>query len=251
MDECVLVEQEAGVVVLTLNRPQALNSLNGELIAKLGETVAWLESVEQLSTVIITGAGEKAFCAGADIKELQQLDHHGARELSSRVNRLFQRIANLPVPVIAAVNGYALGGGCELALACDLRIGSTRAVFGQPEVGLGIVPGYGGSQRLPRLVGLAKAKEMIFLGCRVGVDEALSMGLINWAVSPGELLSFSRDKAREIAKNSHIAVGWAKHLIDFGIDTTLHNGLQMESLYFGNCFALEETKTRLESFGKK
>lgn len=251
MSDCLLVEREAGQVLITLNRPQALNSLSRELLTRLEEVVTELERAEDLRAVVITGAGEKAFCAGADIKELKELDTAAAQELSSMVNRLFEKIANLPVPVIAAVNGYALGGGCELALACDLRAASTRAVFGQPEVGLGIIPGYGGTQRLPRLVGLARAKELIFTGRRVAAEEALSMGLANWVVAPEELVPFAREKVQEMAKNPGHALGWAKHLIDFGRDTTLANGLQLESMAFGACFAAEETKERLQSFGKK
>lgn len=251
MSECLVLEKKEGLVLVTLNRPQALNSLSRELLTRLEEVVTGLERAEDLRAVIITGAGEKAFCAGADIKELKELDTVAAQALSSMVNQLFQRIANLPVPVIAAVNGYALGGGCELALACDLRAASTRAVFGQPEVGLGIIPGYGGTQRLQRLVGLAKAKELIFTGRRVNAEEALSMGLANWVVAPEELVSFAREKAQEMAKNPGHALRWAKHLLDFGRDTTLVNGLQLESMAFGACFGAEETKERLKSFGKK
>ena len=230
--------------VITLQREQVLNALNLQLLQELNLV---LDHLIELKCLIITGSG-KAFAAGADIAEMQNLSASEAAKLANFGAKVFSKIENLPFPVIAMVNGFALGGGCELALACDLRIASEQAKFGQPEVGLGIIPGFGGTQRLSRLVGLARAKELIFTGKMISAPEAEKLGLINKMTASEDLWSVTAELATQICKNSAAAVSAAKQAIDIGMQTDLNSGLQMEANLFGICFSTADQKEGMSAF---
>lgn len=242
------VEDKIGV--LTLNSPETLNALDS---LTLHELLAWVDGLAQdeiLRAIVITGAG-KAFVAGADIKEMLSLDVEGAMGFARLGSKIFRKIEKLPVPVLAAINGFALGGGCELALCCDIRIASKRAKLGQPEVGLGILPGFSGTLRLPKIVGEAKAKELIYTGKIIGADEALSIGLVNQLVEGDELLEKTMDMARQIAANSGSAVSKSKAAIDRGLDMDIDNAILVENDLFALCFAQEDQKEGMQAFLNK
>ncbi|MBL0713794.1 MAG: enoyl-CoA hydratase/isomerase family protein [Desulfosarcina sp.] len=217
------------MVQLTLNRPQVMNSFNFELLRALAAAIEGLRFRSDVRVVIITGAGDRAFCAGADLKERARLTPIEVKEFIYTIRNLFTRIEDLNKPVIAAVNGVALGGGTELALACDIRLASESASMGLTETRLAIIPGAGGTQRLPRLVGRGKAKELIFTGKRVPAAEALAIGMVNRVCPPSELLSASAAMAAEICETGPIAIEQAKYAINRGLETDLHTGLAIES----------------------
>ncbi len=242
------VEDKIGV--LTLNSPETLNALDSVI---LNELEAWVDGPAQeetLRAIVITGEG-KAFVAGADIKEMLSLDAQGAKKFGMLGSTIFRKIEKLSIPVLAAVNGFALGGGCELALCCDIRLASKRAKFGQPEVGLGITPGFSGTLRLPRVVGVAKAKELIYTAKIVGADEALSLGLVNHVVEPEELLEKTMQMARQIAGNSGSAVSKSKAAIDRGLDMDIDNAILVENDLFALCFAQDDQKEGMQAFVNK
>jgi enoyl-CoA hydratase len=240
-----LVDIKDRITLITVNRPESLNALSGALLAELD---ALLDNVAPASdAVIITGAG-RAFVAGADIAEMRGFGAGEARAFGELGSRVFRKLELLPCPVIAAVNGYALGGGCELALACDIRVASEKAVFGQPEVGLGIIPGFSGTQRLPRLVGASKAKELIFTGASIKADEALRIGLVSSVVPPDQLLPACMDLAARIKKNARAAVAYAKAAIGRGLETDIDTGIALENGLFGLCFATEDQKEGMAAF---
>ncbi|NLY37253.1 MAG: enoyl-CoA hydratase/isomerase family protein [Tissierellia bacterium] len=242
------VEDKIGV--LTLNSPETLNALDSII---LNELEAWVDGPAQeetLRAIVITGEG-KAFVAGADIKEMLSLDAQGAKKFGMLGSTIFRKIEKLSIPVLAAVNGFALGGGCELALCCDIRLASKRAKFGQPEVGLGITPGFSGTLRLPRVVGVAKAKELIYTAKIVGADEALSLGLVNHVVEPEELLEKTMQMARQIAGNSGSAVSKSKAAIDRGLDMDIDNAILVENDLFALCFAQDDQKEGMQAFVNK
>lgn len=249
--ENVIFEKKGAIAVLTVSRPKALNALNKTMLIELEQAVQSVREDENVRCVIITGAGEKAFAAGADIKEMRDLNFMAARELGMLGNRVFSSIEQLNVPVIAAVNGYALGGGCELALSCDIRIASDDALFGQPETTLGITPGFGGTQRLARAVGPAAAKEMIFTGSAVKADEALRIGLVNHVVPKSELLDAALELAGKIALNAPIAVKLAKSAINRGMQSDISTALAYESEAFAECFASEDQTYGMDAFIRK
>ncbi|MDR0488515.1 MAG: enoyl-CoA hydratase/isomerase family protein [Propionibacteriaceae bacterium] len=230
------------VATLTITRPEALNALNTEVLTELGETLSGIRPNE-VRAVLITGEGDRAFVAGGDIGEMSGMTSRQGAEFSRLGNRIFRTLETLPMPTIAAVNGYALGGGCELALSCDIRVASTKAIFGQPEVGLGITPGFGGTQRLARVVGVALAKEIIFTGRNLKADRALAIGLVNAVVEPEKLMSTAFTMATEIASKAPYAVRVAKAAIDLGLATDMDSGLALEAVYFGTCF---ETHDQIE-----
>ena len=203
--ENLLLEHDGPVTVIAINRPKTFNALNVATIFDLLECFYQLTQTDSIRAIILTGVGEKSFASGADIQEIHDLDLHSGKELSARGNRLFSMIEKMHVPVIAAVNGYALGGGCELAMACHLRIASENAKFGQPEINLGIIPGYGGTQRLPRLVGRCRALEILLTGKIITATDALNWGLVNAVVPPAELLATARKWALGII--SEIEIG--------------------------------------------
>jgi len=247
----LLVERRGAVTVLTVNRPDVLNALNRETICELESFTVSFAADPAQRALVVTGAGDKSFVAGADIKELAALDARGAEDASRLGQRVFRAIERLDRPVIAAVNGYALGGGCELALACHMRIASENAALGLPEVGLGIIPGYGGTQRLPRLVGRGRALELILSGRLVKADEAERIGLVNRVVPREKLLDEAVATAEAILKNGPLALSAALECVDVGLDIGLDAGLRVESGHFGLLAASADTKEGLTAFVEK
>lgn len=250
-DQVLQVEKKDQVVLLTLNRPQVMNSFNFEMLRALRDQVEALRFDAETRVIIITGAGEKAFCAGADLKERATLTPVQVKEFIFTIRNLFTTIEQLPKPVIAAVNGVALGGGTELALACDIRIASEAATMGLTETRLAIIPGAGGTQRLPRLVGKGKAKELIFTGRRVGAEEALSIGLVNTIAEPQELIPTCLQMAATICETGPVAVEQAKYAINYGLETDLQTGLAIESNAYWVTIPTEDRLEGLAAFREK
>lgn len=246
----LIIELNDGIMTVKISRPDALNALNTNMLSEINELIDSIERSSDVRAVIFTGDG-KAFVAGADISEMKNKDSEKGRSFSQLGNEIFRKIELLEKPVIAAVNGFALGGGCELAMACDIRIASEKAKFGQPEVGLGIIPGFGGTQRMPRLVGAAKAKELIFTGRIINSNEAEKIGLVNTVVSHDELMLKAIEIVKTIIKNSSLAVGYSKSAINRGIETDIETGMLTEQNIFGLCFAHEDQKEGMEAFLEK
>ncbi|MEW6723895.1 MAG: enoyl-CoA hydratase-related protein [Bacillota bacterium] len=238
-----------GIAELTIDRPEALNALNQQVLEELASTLAGLADDPDLRCLIITGAG-RAFVAGADIAAMAEMTQEEAEAFSRLGSSTFTAVEQLPVPVIAAVNGYALGGGCELALACDFRYASEKARFGQPEVGLGIIPGFGGTQRLPRLIGAGPARELIYTGEMIGADRAKEIGMVNAVFPTEELLEQTRAAARKIAAKGPLAVRAAKEAIRRGLELELEQGCQLESRIFGRIFGPQQ-KEGMQAFLEK
>jgi len=252
MDEKILlVEKKDGILTLTLNRPEVMNALNFALLHALGEAVEKARYRSEVRVLVITGAGGKAFCAGADLKERLSLSEIQVREFVTTIRNLFTSIELLNKPVIAAVNGIALGGGTELALASDLRIASHNATMGLTETRLAIIPGGGGTQRLPRLVGRGKAKELIFTGRRVDANEALQIGLVNKICEPEALLAECRHMAAMICEAGPIAIEQAKYAINYGLETDIHTGLAIESNAYWVTIPTEDRLEGLAAFREK
>lgn len=247
----VILEKEGNVAVVTINRPYALNALNSETLIELNGVIDELEADDTIYAVILTGAGDKAFVAGADITEMKNLSVAEARRFSRLGNLAFRRLEALEKPVIAAVGGFALGGGCELSLACDIRIASEKAKFGQPETGLGITPGFGGTQRLARTIGLGMAKELIYSAKVIKADEALRIGLVNRVVAPEMLLDEAKALASTIAKQAPIAVKLSKAAINMGMQMDIDTAINYEAEIFGECFASEDQKEGMTAFLEK
>ena len=247
MSKTVLLEKKDGIAVVTISRPEALNALNSTVIGELEEVIAALERDLTVRAMILTGEG-RSFVAGADIGEQYPLDLDGGRRWGQRGSALFRRIEKLEFPTIAAVNGFALGGGCELAMSCDIILASEKAKFGQPEVGLGITPGFSGTQRLPRRVGAAKAKELIFSGKMIKADEAKAIGLVNEVFAPEALLDGAMEMAKSFAKNAPIAVKYAKACIDRGLQMDMDGGIACENELFAMCFATADQKEGMKAF---
>jgi len=250
-DDMLLIEKQDGVALVTINRPKALNSLNEPLLAALREFLHGAQSDVSVRVIILTGAGEKAFVAGGDIAVMQPLDALAARDMALKAQTVFNTIEACPKPVIAAINGYALGGGCELAMACDIRIASDTAKLGQPEINLGIIPGWQGTQRLPRLVGKGKAKELIFTGNMVSAEEACRIGLVNQVVPAAELIESARAMAGQIAGKSLAALRLAKEAIDNGLEMELARACRYEADLFGLCFSTADQKEGMGAFLEK
>jgi enoyl-CoA hydratase len=245
----VKLEQEGTVTVVIIRRPP-MNALSTDLLHQLRRVVEDLAGSARAKVVVITGEG-KAFVAGADIAEMKDMDARKGREYATLGQSVLFDVENLPQPTIAAVNGYALGGGCELALACDIRIASTTATFGQPEVGLGVIPGFGGTQRLTRLVGYGKAKELIFTGDVVGAAEAHRVGLVNSVVEAEKLLQESVALGQRIASKGQLAVRLAKKAIGVGAGVDLRSGCAFEAEMLAHCFATEDQKEGMRAFLEK
>ncbi len=246
----VTYENKGAYGIITMNRPEALNALDSNVLNDLS---AALDEVD-LNTVrclIITGAGEKSFVAGADIKEMASLSKAEGEAFGKKGNDIFRRIETLPIPVIAAVNGFALGGGCELSMSCDFRICSQNAVFGQPEVGLGITPGFGGTQRLARLIGPGYAKQMIYTARNIKAEEALRIGLVNQVVPLEELLPTAERMASGIAKNAPIAVRQCKKAINEGLELDMDRAIELEEILFGDCFETHDQVEGMTAFMEK
>ena len=277
----IQLEPQGEIALLRINRPEALNAMNIDVVSELSRTLDIVGSDESIKVVIITGAGEKSFCAGADISYMVNIDPITAEKYASSAQSVLNKIERLDKPVIGAVNGYALGGGCELAMVCDIRIASSNAKLGQPEVTIGIPPGWGGTQRLMRLVGPAKAKELVFTGKMVSAEEAFQLGLVNNVISltsddnlPPEVAKDDKEKqkernnqiakllnnklmnecvslAKQIAKNSYNAVKVSKMLINRGMDADLNTGLRLEIYGWSLCFAHEDRQKMMSDFLNK
>ncbi len=247
----LLLKIENHIALLTINRPTALNSLNPATLDELLRMFADLEEDPAVKVIIITGAGEKAFVAGGDIAVMQPLDAMSAREVALKAQRLFNAIEYSRKVSIAAINGYALGGGCELAMACDIRIAAADAKLGQPEVNLGIIPGWSGTQRLPRLVGKAKAKELMYTGDMLGAAAAERIGLVNQVVEKAELLPAARQLAEKIANKSQVAVRLIKEAVDNGLEMEINKAFAYEADLFGLCFSTADQKEGMAAFLEK
>jgi len=244
----LLLEVDNKIGILTINRPKSMNALNSELLTELEKVAEEIEKNEAIDVVILTGAGEKSFVAGADIKEMAEKTAVEGQIFSKLGNTAFKKISNLRQSVIAAVNGYALGGGLELALAADIRIGSENAVLGQPEVGLGIIPGFGATQRLSRTVGLAKSKELILTARNIKANEALEIGLLNQVVESEQLMDAAKEMADHILSNAPLGVQYAKKVIDEGYNMPLDQALTLEENTFGLLFSTEDQKEGMQAF---
>ena len=237
-----ILETQGAVAVLTVNNPKALNALSPAVLTDIDAAIDSID-MDTVRALIITGAGDKSFVAGADISAMVHMSKADASAYSKQGNDLFLKIESLPIPVIAAINGFALGGGCELAMSCDIRICSEAAMFGQPEVQLGITPGYGGTQRMARLVGAGIAKELIYTARNMKADEALRIGLVNAVYAPDELMPAAMKLANKIAKNAPIAVRLSKKMINDGLALPIDEAVAMESALFGGSF---ETHDQVE-----
>jgi enoyl-CoA hydratase len=246
----IVLQKEDKIAILTISRPKALNALNSETLKELDLAIDEIANDDKVYAVIITGAG-KAFVAGADIAEMKDLDVLGGRRFGNLGNKVFRKLETLEKPVIAAVNGFALGGGCELSMACDIRIASVKAKFGQPEVGLGITPGFGGTQRLSRLVGLGMAKELIYTAKIINAEEALRIGLVNKVVALEDLLVEAKALANTIAGQAPIAVSLCKAAINKGMQLDIDSALSYESEIFGECFSTEDQIGGMTAFLEK
>lgn len=246
--ENVSYEKVEYVGILKINRPKALNALNVQTIVDLEKALDKVEEDRELRCLIITGSGDKAFVAGADITEMAVMSSVQAREFSKRGQGVFRRLEILRIPVIAAVNGYALGGGTELACACDFIYASTKAKFGQPEVALGLMPGFGGTQRLARFVGIARARELIYSGKQINAEEALAMGLVNKLCEPEKLMDEALACAKLICKQAPLAVSASKEAINDGYDVAIDKGMGFEVDLFSDLFETEDVKTGTKAF---
>ena len=249
--ETILTAKEGHVATITINRPKALNALSTQVLTELNAALDEVAADQDVYALVITGAGEKSFVAGADIAEMKDKSVEEAAVYGKFGNEVFRKIETFRCPVIAAVNGFALGGGCELAMSCDIRVASENAVFGQPEVGLGITPGFGGTQRLARLVGAGIAKEMIFTARNIKADRAAEIGLVNKVVAAEELMTTVMKMAAGIAKNAPIAVAYAKKAINNGLQTDIDAGIAIEVEEFSNCFASEDQTYGMTCFLEK
>ncbi|WP_352415779.1 enoyl-CoA hydratase-related protein [Oscillibacter ruminantium] len=246
----VELEHKGDIAVLTVNRPEALNALNDEVISQLDKV---LDSIDPASVrcLIVTGAGQKAFVAGADIAQMSGLTKAEGEAFGKHGNDVFRKLETLSVPTIAAVNGFALGGGCELAMSCDIRLCAETAVFGQPEVGLGITPGFGGTQRMARLIGQGKAKELIYTARNMKAPEALSVGLVQAVYPAEELMAEAEKMASRIAGNAPIAVRACKKAINDGLQVDMDQAVVVEEKLFGSCFETTDQKNAMSAFVEK
>lgn len=247
----VLLEKKGNIAVATINRPKALNALNSAVVADLDEMIVQIMADEEIRALVITGSGEKAFVAGADIGEMSTLTKAEGEAFGKLGNDVFRRLEKLPIPTIAAVNGFALGGGCELSMSCDIRICADTAVFGQPETGLGITPGFGGTQRLARLVGPGMAKQMVYTARNIKAEEALRIGLVNAVYPLEELYGAAEKLASQIAANAPIAVRASKKAINEGIDLAMDEAVVVEEKAFGSCFESQDQQEGMGAFLEK
>jgi enoyl-CoA hydratase len=249
--QTLLYGKKDGIGTVTLNRPDKLNALNSTVYKELYDVFQAVENDPEVRVVILTGAGERAFCAGSDVAEMQNMGPLEIQKFMITIRQASDFIYALTKPTIAAVNGYALGGGCELSMCCDIRIASEKARFGQPEITLGLIPGASGTQRLPRLVGAAKAKEMIFTGDLIDAPTALNLGLVNKVVPPEKLMEEALALATKLAGMSGPVLAMAKMAINTGLDTDIASGLNMEAKCNALCFATEDRKEGMDAFLEK
>ena len=248
----LLCEKRDQICIVSINRPQSLNALNVDTLVELGQVFTQLSHDEQTRAVIITGVGDKAFVSGADINQFTELKAIDAPGFYRHGQYVFRQIETLGKPTIAAVNGYALGGGCELALACTLRVATEKALLGLPEVSLGLIPGYGGTQRLPRLVGKGRGLEMILTGEMIDAQESYRIGLVNKVVPATQLLDTCLELANNILRNGPLALKMALQAVNYGLNVDLETGMQIESNLFGLCFATQDREEGIKAFlGKR
>jgi enoyl-CoA hydratase len=249
--QTLLYEKKDGIGTVTINRPEALNALNSTVYNELYEVFEAIEKDDEVRAVILRGSGEKAFAAGSDVAEMSNMNTLEIQKFMATIRKASDRVSSLSKPTIAAISGYALGGGNELAMCCDLRISSEKARFGQPEINLGLIPGAGGTQRLPRLIGAAKAKEMIFLGDMIDAATALNLGLVNKVVPPEKLMEEALAWAAKLAAKSAPVLAMAKLAINTGLNTDINSGLDMEARCDALCFATEDQKEGMKAFLEK
>lgn len=246
----IKLDYDQHIAVVTINRPEALNALNSDVLNELGDAISSINT-DIVRCLIITGSGEKSFVAGADIAQMSKMSKKEGFDFGRLGSDIFYKIETLKIPVIAAVNGYALGGGCELALCCDIRICSENAVFAQPEVTLGITPGYGGSVRLPKLIAPGLAKELLFTGARINALDAHRAGLVNAVYPSAELMAEAKKLAQKIAKNAPFAVAKTKESINLSFDLPVKEALAFESEAFGECFETDDQRNMMDAFVNK
>ena len=246
----VLLEKSGRIATLTFSRPEALNALNQATLVELSNAIAAVERDDNISVLVLTGAG-RAFIAGADIAEMRGLEAVEGRRFSNLGSSVLLRLQDIPRPTIAAINGFALGGGCEVAMSCDIRIASDKAKFGQPETGLGIIPGFGGTQRLPRIVGMSRAKELMFTSRTIDAQEALSIGLVDQVVAPEDLMPTVYSLAEQIAENAQHAVRAVKRVVNMGMQCDLGTALTLESEAIGICFSTDDQEEGMTAFLEK
>ena len=247
----ILLEKKGLYAVATINRPKALNALNSEVLSDLDELVRTVSADADIRALVITGSGEKAFVAGADIGEMSTLTPAEGEAFGKHGNDVFRKLETLPIPTIAAVNGFALGGGCELSMSCDIRLCADTAVFGQPEAGLGITPGFGGTQRLARLVSPGMAKQLIYTAKNIKADEAYRIGLVNAVYPLDELLPAAEKMAETIAKNAPIAVRACKKAINEGLEAKMDDAVVTQEKLFGSCFQTADQIEGMSAFLEK
>jgi enoyl-CoA hydratase len=250
MYQTIRYEKNGNLAIAAINRPEALNALNGTVLQELSQVVAEVENDAEVRAFILTGEG-RAFVAGADIGEQNALDVASARKFSQFGSSIFRRIEKLEIPTIAAVNGFCLGGGCELAMSFDIILASEKAKFGQPEVGLGITPGFSGTQRLRRRVGVAKAKELLFSGRMITAAEAEKIGLVNAVYPAEELMNATMEMAKSFTKNAPVAIKYVKASVDRGMQMDIDGGIALENELYAMCFATEDCKEGLSAFLEK
>ncbi|MCR5118588.1 MAG: enoyl-CoA hydratase/isomerase family protein [Lachnospiraceae bacterium] len=248
--EFINYEVKEKYAIITINREKALNALNSQVLDELNATLDAVD-VNEVRCLILTGAGEKSFVAGADIGEMSTLSKAEGEAFGKKGNDVFLKLESFPIPVIAAVNGFALGGGCEISMSCDIRICSDNALFGQPEVGLGITPGFGGTQRLARLVGAGMAKQMIYTARNIDANEAYRIGLVNAVYPQAELMAAAEKMAAGIAKQAPIAVRNCKKAINEGLQVSIDKAVEIEEKLFGDCFESEDQRAGMGNFLKK
>ncbi len=247
----ILFQIDEDIALIIFNRPKRLNALSGALLDEFSDALDRIEANEEIRVLILTGAGDKAFVAGADIREISELNTLSAKMFAEKCQRILGRLQNLPIPVIAAVNGYALGGGCEIMLACDFAYASETATLGLPEISLGIIPCFGGTQRLPRLAGISRAKEMIYTGEMISAEKAYEYGLVNQVCSPELLLDKVLKTAKKIAGKGKVSVRSAKEAINIGLTTDVDTGLRIEANAFAICMASPDAKEGTNAFMKR
>lgn len=247
----ILLNKEEGIGFITINRPKHLNALDRPTVEELSKVIDLVTADDEIKVIILTGAGDKAFVAGGDIAFMKELTPIEARGFGRFGQTVLRKLESLPKPVIAAINGFCLGGGCELAMACDFSIASTKAKFGQPEVGLGVTAGFGGTQRLPRLIGISRARQLLYTGEIIDAEEAARIGLVNAVVPADDLMNYVINIAKQILAKGQMAVRFSKAAINDGMQTDIDRAMVIESDIFGLCFSTEDQREGMNAFIEK